>query len=276
MELEPLRNRNNAVLAELERIVALEMELTLFNARRTLFSADKQVEVRNMDGTMLLVDRESPRSEYYNRVIGFGPDSLSKLSEILRFYGECGITPCFDLTPDKQTAEVAAALAGQGYVPRLQLAFLSASVDGAREPGEENRDFRIEPVNEDNVEAFLDLIVLSNGGQRPARELLDKKKEYYYRPEFKNWVAWAGEEPAGMASLFLRGEEGYAANDFTFPAFRGRGCQTALIRHRLRAARELGIRKLYADVEFGGTSHLNMLKAGFSTAFINAFWMKTR
>ncbi|MGG6314542.1 GNAT family N-acetyltransferase [Paenibacillus macerans] len=75
--------------------------------------------------------------------------------------------------------------------------------------------------------------------------------------------------------MFIRGEEGYLANDFTFPDYRGRGAQTALIRHRLEAARSLGLSRLYTDVEFATVSHANMLKCGFRNIYMNAFWMKS-
>lgn len=77
-------------------------------------------------------------------------------------------------------------------------------------------------------------------------------------------------------SSYYNRNNGYAANDFTFPAFRGKGCQTALIRHRLSMASSLGLDRVFADVEFGTTSHANMLKTGFQTVFINTFWLKNK
>ncbi|WP_410771710.1 GNAT family N-acetyltransferase [Fontibacillus sp. BL9] len=118
------------------------------------------------------------------------------------------------------------------------------------------------------------MIARSIGGAAFDRDLLDRKKGFFCRPDFLNWTAWVGEEPAGMCSLFIRGEESYRANDFTFPGLRGHGCQSALIRERIRTAQAMGIKKMYADVEFGSISHNNMLKTGFSTVFVNSFWMK--
>ncbi|MCT2197279.1 GNAT family N-acetyltransferase [Paenibacillus sp. p3-SID1389] len=120
------------------------------------------------------------------------------------------------------------------------------------------------------------LIEQSRGGDGSALDegMVKRKIRYYYRDDFQNFVAYLGGEPAGMGSLFMRGDTGYLANDFTFPAYRKRGIQTALIRHRLQTARELGLKRVYTDVEFASASHANMLKCGFELVYVNTFWMK--
>ncbi|RCX20569.1 acetyltransferase (GNAT) family protein [Fontibacillus phaseoli] len=271
--MDNFKTSPNPVLTEVERITALEMALTQFNAQRALSPKDKKLEMIKIGTTTLLLEAGSPGSSYYNRVIGFGPDELDRLPEILDLYAEHRISPCFDLTPDKQSGELAEALSEQGYVPRLQLAFVTLEVDQAPEMKEES-EIRLVPVTGKNVEEYLGLIARSNGEATFDRDLMDRKNGYFYRSDFMNWTAWIGEEPAGMCSLFIRGEEGYAANDYTFPEFRGHGCQSALIRQRIRTAKAMGIKKMYADVEFGSISHNNMLRAGFSTVFVNSFWMK--
>jgi hypothetical protein len=77
-----------------------------------------------------------------------------------------------------------------------------------------------------------------------------------------------------MGSLFINGDAGYIANDFTFSQFRGMGCQSALVSHRLRIAHKMGLSDVYTDVEFGTVSHNNMLRSGFQTIFLNALWMQ--
>ncbi|WP_435922234.1 GNAT family N-acetyltransferase [Paenibacillus sp. DYY-L-2] len=275
--MDNTRFPTNRILAEVERIVSLEMELTRFNALRALSPEDKKLEVLKMGSASLLLDPASPQSTYYNRVIGLGPGDLDKLPEIMNLYGRHGISPCIDMTPDKQSGEVAEALSALGYVPRLQLAFLSLEVDRATViKDEQSRSFRLDPVTLDNAEEYLGMIARSNGGMRLEEDVIGRKKGYFCKPEFRNWIVRSGEEPAAMGSLFIRGEEGYIANDFTFPQFRGGGYQTALIRERIRTAKATGLTRLYADVEFGSVSHHNMLKAGFHTVFVNSFWIKVR
>ncbi|WP_374954637.1 hypothetical protein [Paenibacillus sp. AR247] len=74
--------------------------------------------------------------------------------------------------------------------------------------------------------------------------------------------------------MFIHTGKGYLANDYTLPAFRGRGCQTALIRHRLSEAKRTGLSIVYTDVEFGSPSHNHMLVQGFRHVYTNSFWVR--
>ncbi|MNY63910.1 hypothetical protein D3C86_2009380 [compost metagenome] len=51
-----------------------------------------------------------------------------------------------------------------------------------------------------------------------------------------NYMLRIDGEPAAMGSLFLNGGEGYLANDYTFPDYRGKGCQLSLLKHQLAEA----------------------------------------
>ncbi|MNW12743.1 hypothetical protein D3C71_2105090 [compost metagenome] len=72
----------------------------------------------------------------------------------------------------------------------------------------------------------------------------------------------------------MNGDEGYIANDYTFEAYRGKGCQRTLLRQRLSDAAKLGVKQVYTDVVFGSASHGNMEKAGFKIVFLTTFWIK--
>ncbi|WP_352408144.1 hypothetical protein [Acetoanaerobium noterae] len=47
-----------------------------------------------------------------------------------------------------------------------------------------------------------------------------------------------------------------------------------MLKYRINKAKELGLDRLYTDVEFGSISHNNMKKLGFETVFVNSYWMK--
>ncbi|WP_438445010.1 hypothetical protein [Gorillibacterium sp. sgz5001074] len=252
-------------------VEAIELELTKLNARRALTPVEKRLEVAELGGCTLLRDRTAPGSVYYNRIKGFGPEDVHRLDELLALYPEGA--PCFDMTPDHLTEETAAALGRKGYLPVEQLVFMEAeTVAGGN--GEAVDELVIELVTEANAEEYLDWIAASNGGMELNAEAAARARPYFCRSDFRNYMVRIGGQPAAMASLFLHGDSGYLANDYTFAAFRGRGCQSALIPKRLADASGLGIRTVYTDVEFGSVSHGNMEKAGFRTVFLNTFWMK--
>jgi GNAT superfamily N-acetyltransferase len=258
------------VQSKVNKIEKIEMELTAFNSKRALASSEKKLEIIQVGNSNLLKDKVSPQSIYYNRVKGFSPTDLDKLDQIIQIYEQDQITPCFDMTPNHINYDVAIALAKKGYFPAEQLAFLRIHPSQMKPA---LHKFKIIQVTEDNTEEFIKLISLSTG-LTYEDELIKQKSEFFYSPNFKNYIAYIGEKPAGMGSLFICGNEGYIANDYTFPDFRGKGLQTALIHHRLEVAKEMELEMVYTDVEFGSTSHNNMVKIGFLLVYVNSFWMR--
>lgn len=258
-------------LQRMERIEQIELELATFNAKRALSPIEKRLEKKQIGRTTLLREQTAPTSMYHNRIKGFGPEDLPRLNEIFAYYGD--IAPCFDMTPDRMTEEVAIALSERSYIPVDQLVFMAAK------PLDQGTDatgaFHIEQVTEESAEAFIEWIVLSsNGAIQITDEMIARTKGYFHAPHFINYMLRIDGEPAAMGSLFIHGEEGYLANDYTFEAYRGRGCQMALIQQRLGDAARLGLTDVYTDVVFGTVSQGNMEKAGFKIAYLNTFWMK--
>lgn len=264
------------ILEKVQRIEAMELALTVFNAERALAEKEKNLQVLSHGDCTLLIEEGSPKSPYYNRVKGFGRKDMDKLDGILARYREKGIRPCFDMTPDHLDEEVAGALFHHGYAAVEQLVFMEIIPAHLEEnPGNvevAGAAIRIEEVREATAEGFVRIIMDSNGGMDIGDDVISRKKHYFHQPQFRNLVAFIGDEVAGIGSLFIKGSEGYMANDYTFEVFRGRGVQKALIAYRLREAKKLGLERLYTDVEFGSVSHQNMEKSGFRTVFLNAFY----
>ena len=261
----------NHILELVQRIEALELELTIFNAKRALACIDKELRVERMGGCSLLYETNSPDSAYYNRVKGFGAKDLNKLELILEIYKRNNTTPCFDMTPHNLKEEVSQALSKHGFAPVEQLVFMQLASCEYEECVEA---VDIIEVTQENAEEFINIIMASRGGMDIGRQVIERKKQYFCRPDFCNYIAYIEGEVAGIASLFISGREGYIANDYTFDKHRGRGVQKALLAHRINKAVEAGLENLYTDVEFGSVSHNNMEKMGFRTVFINSFWMK--
>jgi|GEM_PF-758233 len=262
----------NTVRSCVQHIEETELALTVFNARRALSANDKQLEVRMLGNSTLLIEPNSPASPYYNRVKGWGKEEPGLLDEILQIYHEAGIAPCFDMLPHHLNEEVSGALSARGYRLAEQLVYLAADPQELTIQSEIPDGLRVEKVTAENVDVLLELINQSTGGQIPP-EVKERKKDYFTLPAFQNFLVYVDGEAAAMGSLFIHEDVGYMANDFTFPAFRGKGCQTALLHRRFETARELGLQALYTDVQFGTTSHDNMLRNGFHTVYLNSLWI---
>ncbi|MFP7299043.1 GNAT family N-acetyltransferase [Neobacillus niacini] len=263
-------NKQN-VLSAVDSINEMELALTAFNSKRALSPVDKNLQLKNIGDCILLIDSNSPSSIYYNRIKGFGLNDLDKIDEILAIYDSEQITPCFDMTPNNINIEVSKSLMSKGFHCAEQLVFLE--MEPKIGEYEHNDEVKLVKVTKENVVEFLQLIARSNE-MEIEDELIERKAAYFVGPFFQNFIAYIGQEAVGMGSLFIHGEKGYIANDFTFPLYRGKGVQKALLHHRIKVAGEMGLTKIFTDVEFGSASHNNMLKVGFRTVFINSFWMK--
>ncbi|WP_028608554.1 hypothetical protein [Paenibacillus harenae] len=252
----------------LEQIEKIELELTKLNASRALVPVERQLEVFRIGSSILLRDQTDPTSNYYNRIKGFSPQDLPALDKLLSYYND---TLCFDMTPNNMKEEVTRALSEREFIPVEQLVFMFTTPSIRMELTSE---FDIETVTEHSAEEFIQWIELSKGGMEITEEMIARSKAYFYRPDFINYMLRIDGNPAAMGSLFLHGQEGYIANDYTFNRYRGRGCQLALLKQRLSDAVKLGLKNVYTDVEFGSVSHGNMEKVGFKTAYLNTFWIK--
>lgn len=77
------------------------------------------------------------------------------------------------------------------------------------------------------------------------------------------------------AVLFVHGRDAYLADAATDPAYRGRGCQLALIARRITDAHAAGCRQVFGQMSFGGTSQRNMERGGLRLLCTPAVWTET-
>jgi GNAT superfamily N-acetyltransferase len=80
--------------------------------------------------------------------------------------------------------------------------------------------------------------------------------------------------PAAAAALRLCDGLALLANASSLPAFRRRGCQTALIGRRLADARAAGCELVCALAAFASPSQRNLERAGLRLAYTKAVWRR--
>jgi GNAT superfamily N-acetyltransferase len=80
-------------------------------------------------------------------------------------------------------------------------------------------------------------------------------------------VAEVDGRPVAAAILTICDGVGYLAMAGTLPEFRGRGCQSALIRARVASAAAAGCDLVVSTAAFGATSHRNLERCGLRTAY---------
>ncbi len=92
-------------------------------------------------------------------------------------------------------------------------------------------------------------------------------------PGWHCFVAWDGEEPAACGALYADGEGGWIGVGSTRPEYRQRGAQSAILAARIERGRELGVRRFATETgEDVDASYRNILRAGFSVAYVRLNW----
>ena len=95
-------------------------------------------------------------------------------------------------------------------------------------------------------------------------------------PECENWHVFMGfenGEPAALGSLYMDGDTAWTDFAATDPGFRRRGFQSALLRHRVRYALDMGCKHIHTctgEAVPGDPQHsyANILKVGFREEYL--------
>jgi GNAT superfamily N-acetyltransferase len=88
-----------------------------------------------------------------------------------------------------------------------------------------------------------------------------------------HFVGLVDGEPAGAVSLFHQGGRGGVYNVGTFPAFRGQGVATSLLRHLVVVARRLGVAQLILQTVHHGPAQPIYERVGFRTCFVRDWYL---
>ena len=92
-------------------------------------------------------------------------------------------------------------------------------------------------------------------------------------PRWQIFLARIDGVPAGTGALFVSNDAGWCDWGATAPAFRGRGVQLALLRHRLLVADALGLARVHTCTGAPATgdpqhSYRNILRSGFAATIL--------
>ncbi|HVY97061.1 MAG TPA: GNAT family N-acetyltransferase [Solirubrobacterales bacterium] len=100
------------------------------------------------------------------------------------------------------------------------------------------------------------------------------------RPNWHCYVALLEGSLASCGAMMVSDGIAELGVDATLPEARGRGCQLALLRHRMTVAAELGCETLLAEVGCAGgelaTVRGNLRHAGFESAYESHIWRLSR
>jgi GNAT superfamily N-acetyltransferase len=193
--------------------------------------------------------------------------SAGVLPELLAWYGER--RPMIEVTPQPDHETLARDLARRGAV---QTGFLDVLRGPVVVPGDRSA---------------VDVSVVSLSPEETmlwARTLLAGHIDEFFDHEAAGLGALVGADsvrcylarvdgaPAAGAILAIDEGLAYLANASALPAFRNRGCHSALLAARLRDAAETGCDTVIGLAAVGSTSHRNMERSGLHTLVTLTQW----
>ncbi len=253
---------------EIER-AALE---DLHEAATPELRASLGIDSRTIGSAFVSMARALPTSAIViNRAIGLGvrtPETEDTIREIVAAYRSAGVARYFvQVHPDARPQQLGGWLLEHGL---------------ERARGWQKFSRGRDPVPDPRTDLTIREIGASHGAEMAAIlsdafDLGDRARPWLARlPARDRWrifMTFDGDSPAGTGALFIDGDLAWTDFGATAPAFRQRGSQSALLRHRVQYALDRGCRQVFTctgEAVPGDPQHSysNILKAGFKEDYV--------
>ena len=195
---------------------------------------------------------ELPELDFVNRIYGLA--DAAGLAPLEAIYAAEGLRPWIELPEGQEPA---------GW-ERLEPVWVLAG------PAAELPAPGVREVGADEAGLFAVTFCDGNGAPPFARPHVARWAD---RSGWRLYVAELDGVPAAAGVLVLDGEIGCLAGASTLPAFRGRGCQTALIRRRLSDAAAARCREV-CSLTANPASRRNLERCGLTLAYTKTAWRK--
>jgi GNAT superfamily N-acetyltransferase len=226
------------------------------------------VDVCEVAGATCILLGAVPGQLMLNRVNGLGLRGRvgdAHLDEIDAFFRAGGTRYAIGVSP-LAPPDLAPRLAERGF----QTGYAWMKFRRGVEPPEVETRLRVEQVGPDRAGAFGTIV--ARGFDLPdfAGEWFAAVAE---RPQFRLFLAYDGDEPAGAGALFVGDGVGWLGAAATLPEHRRKGAQGAILAARIRVARELGLRALATETgertaDRPSGSYRNILRLGFEEQYL--------
>jgi GNAT superfamily N-acetyltransferase len=234
-----------------------------------------QIEIKRYGNVNVFLIKGWPNFWYGNKVLGLGPSSDIYLDEIISLFSKHNLSFRFEIMPGNLNSSLASRL------HKLRFGQMGFNTAVYGQPAlavrtRTNDQIKVREVQPNEIDLFLDLYQagfdlprLKNDEKQAVLSWLQRAKSSLYL-----CIAHIDDTPAGVSVLYMENGIGLLADAATLPEFRGKGCHTAMIYHRIAQAEQHKCDLLTSFVEFGSTSHLNLERAGLRVAYTKSMWWK--
>ncbi len=229
-----------------------------------------KVHVRTFGNATALLVGAIDDSELSNRVGNMSGAELPYLDTILAWYKAHNVRCSFEIIPSHAQAGLLRQLAANGF---YQSSFYTVLYGLPQSQMKPMPHITIRDVLPDEQDIFATIYLKSfSVPQDRTQYLRDSIRLLVGRPDLHCLFALINHEIAAMAVLYIHQQVGYLALAATLPSFRGRGCQKALLLHRIERASIAQCNLVVGQAEFASVSHQNAEKVGLRTAYTKADW----
>lgn len=257
------------LFARIDRVQAHTWRLEL--QHRT--SPDKKV--RDFGGPLGFIDLNQ-HNTLFNRTLAVGPRDAEKMAAVVAWYREHGIPPRIDVCPALRSPELDAALRALGLSPGGFPFFSRRVLAGTCDTNTDAvRSVTVRPAEPHERAAWHAILaaVWPGLGSSKDKGKGESEEPLPFAPGQRRYFACVDGAPVALASLQVFEKTGYLSLAATREAFRGRGCQTALLRRRIADSAEAGCDLITALVSPDSGSQRNMQRAGLIVACDRETWL---
>ena len=234
-----------------------------------------RIEINRYGNVNAFLIEAWPDFWYGNKVLGLEPSSEIYLDAIIDLFARHNLSFRFEIMPGNLNSSLASRLHKFRF---CQMSFNTAvyGIPGLAAKAPPNEQLRVREVQPNEIDLFLDLYQdgfglprLKHAEREAVLSWLERAKSNVYL-----CVAHIDDIAAGVGVLYMENGIGLLADAATLPEFRGKGCHTAMIHHRIAQAEKRDCDLLTSFVEFGSTSHLNLERAGLRVAYTKSMWWR--
>jgi hypothetical protein len=233
------------------------------------------IEINRYGNVNAFLIKGWPDFWYGNKVLGLEPSSEIYLDGIIDLFARHNLSFRFEIMPGNLNSSLASRL------HRLRFCQMSFNTAVYGQPAlvtsrSVSEQIKIREIQSNEVDLFLDLYQDGFGLPRLNSRERDAVLSWFERakPNLYLCLAQVDDIPAGVGVLYMENGVGLLADAATLPAFRGIGCHSAMIHHRIAHAKKQECDLLTSFVEFGSTSHFNLERAGLRVAYTKSMWWK--
>ncbi|MGG2065012.1 GNAT family N-acetyltransferase [Bacillus sp. S14(2024)] len=207
----------------------------------------------------------------FNTVKGVTFTDTNKIDEIIDYYEKQDIPCRFEITPAHSTPELFEYLSQKGF---YQTDF-HTTLYGDVTKNTISNEIIVRDLEEYEFHLFGDIYVKSFGMPTFTIDGVSQNNKILYGQEgWHFYLALIENTPAAIGVLYANKGVASLAASATLPHLQRNGCQTALLKHRMNAAKQLGCELIVGQARFGSISQNNMERAGMKIAYTKAIWTK--